>query len=441
VLLTPRRPLDRKLLTLALQELMNHHDALRLRFERLESGWQQRNAGPVAEVPLAWISLGDLPAAAQNRALQTRAAQLQASLDLAHGPIWRAAYFDLGPDQPGRLLLVIHHLAVDGVSWRILLDDLNAVYEQVSHGLAASLPAKTTAFQYWAQRLADHAGSAEVRRQAAYWCAVPSGPFHPLPVDWPADANLEGAAETVTTELGTAETTALLQEVPEAYGTEINDVLLTALVAAMAGWTGQRKLLISLEGHGRADIFEDVDLTRTVGWFTTAFPVELDLTHARGPGSALKTVKEQLRLIPGQGLGYGLLRYLGSDAPIVERLRALPQPEIAFNYLGQVDQFLEGMGNFEAAEEIGPVRSPKGRRGHLLELSAVVIRGCLRVQWTYAGNIYRRTTIEALAQSFIRELSALIAHCQGPEAGGYTPSDFSEALSEDEIEALLNEIK
>jgi non-ribosomal peptide synthase protein (TIGR01720 family) len=181
---------------------------------------------------------------------------------------------------------------------------------------------------------------------------------------------------------------------------------------------------LDLEGHGREELLEGVDLARTVGWFTTLFPVCLEL-GAEPPGEALKAVKEQLRRIPNKGIGYGMLCYVHPDPEVRAALQALPPPEISFNYLGQLDQTLSESSLFRPARESsGPPHSPLGRRPHLLEVNGWVAEGRLQLQWSYSQRVHRRATVERLAQGFLEALEALIVHCQSPEAGGFTPSDF-----------------
>ncbi len=238
------------------------------------------------------------------------------------------------------------------------------------------------------------------------------------------------------------ETRALLQEVPEAYHTQINDVLLTALAQAFAAWTGSRSLLIDLEGHGREAILEEVDLSRTVGWFTTLFPVLLELPEVGGCGEALKAIKEQLRRIPNRGIGYGLLRYCSQDAEVSAQLQSFPHAEVSFNYLGQFDTVLSPASPFEVTREAsGPVRSQRGKRSHLLAVKGMVRNGQLQMDWRYSEKRHRRATVEALAQAFITALRSLISHCQSPEAGGYTPSDFRKVnLDQTELDRLVSKI-
>jgi len=216
-------------------------------------------------------------------------------------------------------------------------------------------------------------------------------------------------------------------------------VLLTALVQAFAGWTGSRALLLELEGHGREDVLEGVDITRTVGWFTTIFPMLLQLEHAHTPAEALKSVKEQLRSVLKRGIGYGVLRYLSQDTEVTEKLRALPQAEVCFNYLGRDHRVVSGPVFFGPVRETsGPQRSPRGGRRYLLEINGRLVGGQLLLDWTYSECIHRRDTVERLAQHFIEALRTLIVHCQSPGARGFTPSDFPKMkLSQQELDELI----
>jgi amino acid adenylation domain-containing protein/non-ribosomal peptide synthase protein (TIGR01720 family) len=430
ILLEVRQALDASLLKQAVGRLLSHHDALRLRFERCESGWRQNNAGWDEEdrslIPFTRVDLSDVPERGRSAAIEAKAAEWQESLNLSQGPLLRVALFDLGQRQSSRLLILINHLAVDGVAWRILVDDLMTAYQQLSRGENAQLPPKTTSFRDWAQRLAAFARMDELKQELGYWLAPARFSAPRLLMDYPVgpEANTEASARVVSFSLTVEETQALLHEVPAAYRTQINDLLLTALAQSFSQLTESRTLLVDLEGHGREAIFDDVDLSRTVGWFTTIFPVLLTLEGSE-PGEALKSIKEQLRAIPNRGVGYGLLRYLSGDQEIAAQLRQLPQAEVSFNYLGQFDQLLpEGAPFGPATESVGPARSPRGARRYLLEINAFISGGRLQLDWTYSERIHHHETIEYLAQNYSSALRALIAHCLSTGAGGYTPSDF-----------------
>jgi len=441
LLLEVRTPLDPALLEQAVQHLALHHDALRMSYRLGESGWQQVIGGPNQAVHFSRIDLSTLTEADLEPAIEARAADLQTRLDL-NNCLMRVAHFDLGPRQPARLLWVIHHLVVDGVSWRILLEDLLTAYQQLDGGRPIQLPPKTASFQCWVSRLVDYARGAALQREHDFWLDESRSRVTRLPVDHVDGVNTRASVRQVRVALDTDQTSALLREVSSVYRTQVNDVLLTALLQAFSRWTGSDSLLVDLEGHGREPIFEDIDLSRTVGWFTSIVPVALNLEESRHPGRVLQSVKEQLRRIPEGGLGHGVLRYLTEDADISQRLRALPQAVVCFNYLGQFDRVLpESAPLAPAQESTGPYASPKGRRKHLLEIDGEVAAGRLQFRWRYSGNMHRPETIESLARGFVQALIELIAHCQTPEAGGVTPSDFPLAgLNQQQLDKLAKMI-
>jgi non-ribosomal peptide synthase protein (TIGR01720 family) len=227
--------------------------------------------------------------------------------------------------------------------------------------------------------------------------------------------------------LSKQETERLLHGVAAAFNTQINVVLLTALVQAFSRWTGQPRLLVDMEGHGREALFKDIDVSRTVGWFTSLFPVLLDLGAAESTGEALTAIRKQVEEMPGRGIGYGLLRYLSEDASVAEKLRALPQPEVSFNYMGRFDQVLSDDSAFRVAPETcGPSRSPRTRRANLIEVSGGIADGRLQMAWTYAEQIHRRETIEELVRGFVEVLRSIISHSQSPGSMRATPGPSGE---------------
>ena len=438
------RRLEPAVVERALAAVIAHHDALRMRYERTADGWRQYNAGVSDDVPFVAYDLSDVAAEEREAAFTARAGDVQRSFDLARGPLLRAALFDFGAGEEQRLLFVAHHLVVDAVSWGFLQADLASACEQVERGREVRLPKKSTSFRQWANKLADYAKSDALRAEASFWTAPERASVPALPADFPGGSNTEGEADRIGVSLDEEATRALLVDVPPVYGTQINDVLMAALVKAFGKWTGGRSLLIDLEGHGREDLFDTVDISRTAGWFTAIYPVHLALSEPADAGGSLKEVKEQLRAIPLKGIGYGLLRWMSGDEGIVSRLEALPAPQVAFNYLGQLDAGSapaeEGLlvGSFGNA---GDNRGDAGSRTHLLSIDALVAGGRLHVTWTYGTKVHERATVERLAEGYLNALRELIAHCQNPEAGGYTPSDFELAgLDQASLDALMAQL-
>ncbi|MFL6192597.1 MAG: amino acid adenylation domain-containing protein, partial [Thermoanaerobaculia bacterium] len=425
LLLESREPLDPAALDRAMAALVEHHDALRMRFDLQAGGWRQENAPAEPAAPFHRIDLSGLPAPRLREAVERAAGAVQAGFDLSAGPLTRLCLFDAGAGRPAWLFWVTHHLVVDGVSWRVLLEDLERAYRR------AGLPPKTTSFQEWARRLAAHAGSEELARELDYWCATAWAPVPRLPVDFPsgrkaAAGHPAGEEHTASFELSAGETADLLQTVPAAYRSRIDEALLSSLARALAGWTGSPRLRVDLEGHGREPLsggvggVEDVDLSRTVGWFTSVYPVVLEAGDA-GPGEALVSARERLRAVPGRGTGYGLLRHLG-DGKAARLLAAAPEAEILFNYLGQVDGTFDGLSLLQASTaSAGPSRSPRGHRTHALEVGGIVADGRLRITLTCGSRTYAQETVERLAAAYAGALRELIRHSRGGEEVFTTP--------------------
>ncbi len=472
LLLDVRQGIDPILLKAVVHKLLEHHDALRLRFEQNESGWTQINNGTDETIPFMRIDLSQTPVSKRESAIRTKAAELQAGLDLSSGPLVRFALFEfetldfnkkefgappsggefVGSQRlaeagtPNRLLIVAHNLVIDSVSWGILLSDMDTAYQQLAQsgrGEPFLLPPKTSSFKQWAENLAKYAQSDALRQEGDYWLLESSRRVDPLPIERFSGANTEASANVVSVSLEVEETQALLQEAPQAYHATVNDLLLTAVAQAFARWTGNGSLLIELEDHSRDALVGGLDLSHTVGSFSAVYPIVLELADGGDPmealGESLKAIKEQLRRVPGGGFGYGLLRYLSGNEEIAERLRSLHQAEVRFSYLGQFDQVLQESSPFMPSRRtIGALRSPRRDRSHLLEINGVTQRGRLRLDWTYSENLHRRATIERLAQDFVEALRRLIAHCQSPEVGGYTPSDFPLAnVSQRQLDGLI----
>jgi len=440
ILLELRRAINPKQLQETIAHLLQHHDILRSQFPQDYNHPEAHITESLREIPFTKLDLSNLSEEKQKAAIEETATQVQTSLNLSEGPLLRVVQFHLGNDKSSRLLIVIHHLVIDGVSWRILLEDLQTALFQLTQGSSIQLPPKTTSFKQWVERLQEYGKTEKLTAELDYWCSVST--VKPLPVDYPDGVNTESVASNVSVFLNKTETQALLQEVPAVYRTQVNDILLAALAKAFSQWTRESQLLIDLEGHGREEIFPDLDLSRTVGWFTTVFPVLLDIEKADSPSDLLKTIKEQLRQIPHRGIGYGVLRYLNSDNALTQEEATMPSASVCFNYLGQYDRVLADSSWFKlASESDGVTRSPLGKRRYLFNINGYVIEEKLRLDWIYSSKIHQQKTVLTLAESFIQTLQAIISHCRSPEAGSYTPSDFPKAnLNQQQLDQLLTKI-
>ncbi|MEW2045162.1 amino acid adenylation domain-containing protein [Streptomyces sp. NPDC005476] len=452
---------EKDLLT-ALQAVLDRHDALRLRL----------GVGSAGDADGRWTlevgARGSVPAAdcltrhrGPGATVAELAAAAQRTLDPHGGRVLRAVWLDRGETEPGRLLLMVHHLAVDGVSWRILLPDLAAAWRAAVAGQDAfdALEAVPTSLRTWSHRLTEAAHSPARTAELPLWQEV-SAAEDPLLTARPLDParDVYATREDLTLTLPVEETAALLTAVPEAFHAGIDDILLTALALAVADWRGPDLpggVLVDLEGHGRQEeIAPGLDLSRTVGWFTTLYPVRLDAgatdwedVWAGGTalGRAVKTVKEQLRAVPDRGIGYGLLRHLNRDTGAL--LAAGRTPQIGFNYLGR---FTAGRtADWEAADEADGVISPADpgmSLPHAVELNAATEERPdgprLVAHWSWPGELLDEARLRDLADTWFRALRALVAHTAGTGGGGLTPSDLGvvsvtgERIGQDELDAL-----
>ncbi|MET8546903.1 condensation domain-containing protein, partial [Kitasatospora sp. NPDC004799] len=420
---------DPEALHRAVLALVEHHPALRTRFRRSAGGWHQE---VLAQAPDGVLTRhqGTL-----EEQVQRAAEQAQRSLDPVEGRMLRALVFEDGTGRPAQLVLTVHHLAVDGVSWRILLADLEAAYRAARTGAPVHLPATGTSFARWATRLERHARSGALDGDAAYWTGTGRAPAD-LPTGRPGP-NTHGTAATLTVTLDERTTGALLRKVPETYRTQVNDVLLSALGRTLARWCGRDTVLIGVEGHGREDLFADQDLSRTVGWFTAEFPLALRVDPEAGWHDTLRSVKEQLRAVPLRGLSHGALRHL--------RPAALPadaaEPQFGFNYHGQWDTGGSADGLLRGPlPPAGRDTDPDEPRPYLLDVVGAVQDGRLELGWTYPPAVYDEATVRELADRTLQALRELAEHCASPGAGGRTPSDFPLAgLDQSQLDRLVGD--
>ncbi|WP_018905482.1 non-ribosomal peptide synthetase [Variovorax paradoxus] len=432
VLLKNREPLQLPAFRQTLRAVVQQHDSLRLRYRQDAGGLWHQTYEAVESVPedrfaeLVWVR-----SAADAAQVAPLCEEAQRSLDLAHGPLLRALAIEL-PDGDSRLLLVVHHLVVDGVSWRILLEDLQAAYWQSLAGQPVALPATGSSCKDWAVALQGYAKAHG--DELAHWQSLADVPAA-LPCPRPHGSNTAADQESVELRLDQATTEAFLKDAPAAYRTQANDLLLTALGRALCAWSGHGRVLVDLEGHGREDLFAHIDLSRTVGWFTTLFPVALDPLGAHG--EALKRVKESLRRVPRKGVGHGVFKHLG-DAAQREALRALPRAQVVFNYLGQFDNSgADAQAQWSLAQE--PSGAPVDGGApltHEFSINGQVYGGELSLRASYSRARHDRAAVEGWMQRFREELEALVRHCTGG-AEGVTPADFPlAAIGQPQLDAL-----
>jgi non-ribosomal peptide synthase protein (TIGR01720 family) len=442
MLLKLDKKIGKNIIEESIRELVRHHDAFRLRFYQRGAEWHQEY-GSYAEAERMALEVVELQtdiAEGLEREILDNANEFQQSLLIGAGIVLRAVLLETPQrEEANRLLLVVHHLVVDGVSWRILLEDLGVLLEGMSNGREVNLGKKSTSYRQWFERLKVYGQSRRVMEQKGYWEEVVSK-YRKLPVDKEGGEMVElQEIHHLELSLGLEWTRQLLQEVPRVYHTEINDILLSALVKVVSEWIGKAEIVIGLEGHGREDLGGDMDLSRTVGWMTNLYPVALSAGDGSGYGELLMGVKEALRRIPDRGIGYGVLRYINGE----ERLRNRSW-DLMFNYLGQVDNIVrKDVGIQDAEESDGENISRKYRMQEKLMINSLVSGGDLIMRWSFSGRHYEEETIDRLLQQYRRVLQELIDHCgrQGKKGSVYTPSDYGLGMDVGyaELQAFMNE--
>ncbi|MCG8554680.1 MAG: amino acid adenylation domain-containing protein [Proteobacteria bacterium] len=458
LLLPLSEALERQALQRALARIIEHHPVLRSRFvareqDMAERGFRQELLANAPPPQLQWITSEGFDELELGRTVERVSQGLQRSLDLGRGRVVAAAYVGAAHGKPateqardadlhdrapaGYLLLVAHHLVVDAVSWRILLDDLHAAYTG-SRLSEPSLP-----YSAWSERLAARARSPELAGQLQYWRRQ-ARPLD-LPLDYtgdPASDNRYRDMGTVRLALDAGETGALLQHVPVTFRATLAEAALFAVARVLARWCGGERAGVELESHGRElPGAEELDLSSSVGWFTARFPLSLHADPKLDCAAGLISIKEQLRGAPDAGVSYGVLRYLD---PAGHELALLPRPEVSFNYLGRIDLGLrserwlatERARTFELPHA-GDQRDPNAERATLLAINAQLDAGCLRFSWSFSNALHKAETIQDLAESVRAELRELAASAEAAQRGVISPSDVRlSGFSARELEAL-----
>ncbi|GGY14801.1 non-ribosomal peptide synthetase [Paludibacterium paludis] len=408
----------------AFARVLDHHEGLRTRFERTGSVWRARVAE--AETPFR-LERFEVPRG-DDAALREVLDSLERGLDIGRGRVFRGAYLEDGAT--ARLAVVAHHLVVDGVSWRILLEDLIRAYDAIAAGREPALPARTASFQRWASYLAG----LDAQREASFWLACLARPVARLPrgTGHPDARNDVASAQKIRMAFDPDFTEAFLVRAPQAYRANPADLALAALALALREWMPEGALRVDLEGHGRDGFDEAPDVSRTVGWFTTLYPLLLQIGTDGDADEAIRAVKEGVRSLPSRGAGFGWLAESDS-AP-----NGICWGEVCFNYLGRFDADFHRSPLAGVSTPVSVQRQdPRNLRAYLLEVDAYVYGDALEVVWTYGGNVLAADRIHALTERFAHHLRAVVAHCLTLPAPRLTPSDFPMAgLAQDALDRL-----
>lgn len=400
-----RLPADIKInyLEQSLKFVVEHHDAFNIRFSYNNKKWSQFYSK--SDFRYEKIDLSGLKISKQDAVIKQSINEAQQSLDLVKGKLYRFILFDLGDGKEKYLLLIIHHLILDGISFSIFVEDLEKVYRQIINNKKILLPAKTTSFGTWAFRLREIVKKEEIKQELEYWVSQFKN-YSALPVDFNKGPDNEGSGTSIYNFLNEKKSEILIKSVLKKYKMSIDEVILIAAVRSIAKWAGRNSLVVELSNHGRDIFTEDMDLSRTIGWFTANFVVRINLRNKHSMVEDLKFVKDQLNNIPNRGIGYGLLKYMSEDETVMKEMGNLPKPEIFFNYLGQIDI---GSGIFKRSKiSFGQHRCSEHERPWRIYCKVMVTNRSILLNWEYSKNLYKKDTIKKISNYCCDELLSLI---------------------------------
>ncbi len=430
----PPESFDFEILRKSVGQLASHHNALRLSFVKEGEEWTSAISDREYSDSCHLTDLTDVSSDEIEKVIELRSAEWQASLNLSNSALFQAIFFDCGEKSKNRLLFIAHHLIVDSVSWGILIEDLETIYRQLENDETVSLSSKTKSYKKWGEHLIELAKTDELSSELEFWesqivgvDSVPTDFERELPYFVESVRIVESIVDKNTTDN-------LLLRSNKAYGTNTDEILITALMRALEKWKGIKNVCLGLEKHGRETGKSTLDLSNTVGWFTTYFPVRFEIQNSEDLKMSIVSTKETLRQIPNKGLGYGVLRYLRGENQLSQ------QPAVIFNYLGKQESLRSevlGKGNWTR----NAAHSPKAERYNLFGINAFIEDGELHTVFDFSDEIYKTETIESLMWLFEKELRRIIEHCGNQESAEYTPSDFAEAdLNQDDLDNLISRI-
>jgi amino acid adenylation domain-containing protein/thioester reductase-like protein/non-ribosomal peptide synthase protein (TIGR01720 family) len=420
ILLVRQNGFDEKTTENVFKKIVEHHDAFRMVFKYNDDSMTVHQENRNIEEPLYGlekreVESGDIMALEEL----ARKVNKERKINLESGPLVMLTLIktrDKG--EYSYLFINIHHLVIDGISWRILLEDFENGYKQALAEEEIKFQEKTDSFKDWACKLKEYADSPTALKELNYWKEIETAEIKSLPVDCQIDKELrqQRHQKFVKMELASETTKDLLTEINWVHSTEINDVLLTAVAQTVREWAGLDKVMINLEGHGREKIIDDVNVERTIGWFTTQYPIILDMEKTENTLSyTLRNVKETLRRIPNKGIGYGIIKYLTQPAK-KEFIRFKRIPEIVFNYLGEfaeanysIIDAIEGMTDLNFGTS---AVSQDFFVEHKIDFEGAVDHGTLLFLIYYNEHEYKRESIEKLAAILGTSLENIIGHCK-----------------------------
>jgi amino acid adenylation domain-containing protein/non-ribosomal peptide synthase protein (TIGR01720 family) len=429
-----------------LQHLLVHHDGLRTRFSSSATGWSQHIEKAKDIHGLVTEHVGDSQMDELSQVNQ-QLTWLNQQIDIEQGTSLVARNLLFKQNQRQVLIIAVHHLLMDGVSWWILLNDLERCCEQILAGQAITLGTKSCSVQQWSNAISQHANSNEIKISLQYWMTqaakTTSSQNHLLSFTHSSSKPISAVRE-LSLSLDAHYTKQLIHNVPSAFNIQTQELLITALLCTLElfpeALSKPKKLQIDIEGHGRESLLKDYDVMRTIGWFTSVYPALFELTAQQSTGDKLKTTKEGLRSIPKHGVEYGMLRYLSETNAVQNQLAQAPQAKVLFNYMGQWERTLTAGSQFTFVQPIQAHYVNKQHIPYAIELNAMIFEGKLQATFTYDPTKLTSQQIQIIETGYIEQLRKLINFCLSGQQVGLTPADFKGAeLQQDDLDDILSE--
>lgn len=413
--------LDRVKVEQTIRYLMTFHESLRLYVMYEEGMWRQRISEPADTVPFTWIQLAGISQEKLRIIIADIVKEMQVRINQTLGPLLHITYLDLGPQQPARLIWMMNHFITDGYSDQILFEDFSTVYRQLSQGEEIHLSPKTTSYKRWTEKLIEYMYSPAAQQELEeYWLKLPWDKVKPAPLDFPEGKVLdpkslrygfgtELSSQTAYASLSSQETRYLQEEVLGAK-VQLMDLVLTALAYVFVQWSGSPLFYALVQDHGRETIFDDIDLSRTVGYIAYSRRILLDLRDIHTLEEAFKATREQLSCMPNKGRTLDLFVRRGDGTPVSSALAQHPHADVALNFLGWQYQSASRSSFLQSLpDEFVPVQDPKAFRNHIFKCTGGILNDQLLLEWEYSASLHKRATVEELANNFIEALRMLIA--------------------------------
>lgn len=416
LLLKCKIPLDPNILKTTTKILTDFHDSLRIKFRQKNGEWIQYYGEKVSDPPFVNVDLSEIPQKAKLVEMRKKIKNINNSLDLSKGPVFKIIFFKMGEGEQDYLYFLFHHLIIDGVSWRIISEDFQNIYQQLVTKNALKTTQKTSTYKEWTEDLIKYSKTKAARDEVAYWSKVANNCSEGLPIDFNKGENNIGNSKVESLSLEERETQQLLKIAQEEYKLGINVLILAALARSISKWAPEKTNLIDLESHGRDEDITKLDISGTVGWFTSVFPFRVKNLNGIGINKALNFINSTLEKVPHHGIGWGILKQFIEDEDIRQKIESLPKSQISFNYLGNLDSTYFRNPLIEIIKDSSvPLQESENLRDHLIEIESFILDGKIKLDFIYSKNHFKDETIKNLIHDFKEYLFEHVSQYQFPD--------------------------